>query len=61
MYTIRNETNFIEKFYTCIIHFLENIVPQTTVLNTKRVEYVFQSLDIFSVMVHAIETQDTPT
>ena len=33
-----------------------------TVLNTKRVEYaVFQSLDIFSVMVHAIETQDIPT
>ena len=33
-----------------------------TVLNTKRVENaVFQSLDIFSVMVHAIETQDVPT
>ena len=30
----------------------------STVLNTKRVENaVFQSLDIFSVMVHAIETQ----
>ena len=33
-----------------------------TVLNTKRVENaVFQSLNIFSVMVHAIETQNIPT
>ena len=32
------------------------------VLNTKRVENALvQSLDIFSVMVHAIETQDIPT
>ena len=33
-----------------------------TVLSTKRVEWVvFQSFDIFSVMVHAIETQNIPT
>ena len=33
-----------------------------TVLSTKRVEWVgFQSLGIFSVMVHAIETQNIPT
>ena len=32
-----------------------------TVLSTKRVDNaVFQSLEIFSVMVHAIETQDIP-
>ena len=40
--------------YTCLY----------TVLSTKRVgNAVFQSLDIFSVMVHvhAIETQDIPT
>ena len=35
---------------------------KVTVLSTKRVEnVVFQSSDIFSVMVHAIETQDIPT
>ena len=33
-----------------------------TVLSTKRVEWVvFQSFDIFSVMVHAIETKNIPT
>ena len=37
-------------------------LPTSTVLNTKRVEnVVFQSLDILSVMVHAVETQDVPT
>ena len=36
-----------------------DVLGRCTVLNTKRVEnVVFQSLDIFSVMVHAIETQD---
>ena len=38
------------------------VADRATVLNTKRVENViFQSLDIFSVMVHAVETQDVPT
>ena len=33
-----------------------------TVLSTKRVEWVvFQSFDIFSVIIHAIETKRIPT
>ena len=47
---------------TTLLQFSELAICTYTVLNTKRVENaVFQSLDIFSVMVHAIETQDVAT
>ena len=43
-------------------YFLTYVYRDRTVLNTKRVENaVFQSLDIFSVIVHASETQNIPT
>ena len=52
---------FVKRLPSFYIHFMDS--SRYTVLYTKRVvnAAVFQSLDIFSVMVHAIEIQDIPT
>ena len=62
MRKLPSRVQFISKnktpVYTCIYMYIQVY----SVLSTKRVEWVvFQSFDIFSVMVHAIETKNIPT
>ena len=57
LFRARAKNIFLRVFYIYIFFKLY----LNTVLNTKRVENIFQSLDIFSVMVHAIEIQNIPT